>query len=197
MNLLIAILTSVALGLIGTRYTDYSYWQGWAPGAFRIGVVMLLGVYALGGLLGFVLFDLFGSEGGAVAAAFHGGVGHALLRVQVDRIGPSADSDMTSRNALGLFRDWIFGYLNSRASIGAIQWIRRRSDGDLRTVAIDLFHRRFEVTSKLGKRQLAELTAAAGDLESASEAIIADARGRLRGYCWREVVGQRISKEEL
>jgi hypothetical protein len=195
-NLAIAVFASVVLGLIGTRYAEYSYWRGWAPKTFAVGVLMLLAAYALGGVLGFGIFKAVGSEGGALSAAIKGGVGHALLRVQIERIGPES-TEPESRNALALLRDWIFGYLDARARVGTIQWIRKLRDEELRSAALDLCHRRFEPNDRLGQQQFAFLAAAAADLNSDEETVRADGRGRLRGYCWREIVAQRISRGEV
>src|SRR3954469_10364284 len=110
---LIAIATSVAIGLVATRYDQYAFWRSWVGGSFLFGTLAFVIIYALAGLVGVSIAGaVTTSAKGAAAAALAGGAGHAALRAQVQRLGPGPDEG--GRSALAFARDWIVGMLDVR-----------------------------------------------------------------------------------
>lgn len=197
MNIAIAVVTSIVLGLVGTRYSHYSFWKSWGAGAFWVGFVALVIVYGLFGLIGYGIFAAVGGEGPG-GAALHGGFGYALLRVQIGRVGPAdEDRETAARNVLSLIREWLFEFLGKRAHVEIVRWTNGRTDEKLSSTALDLFHRRFDDTTKIGKKRLNEIQEATRNLQSDDDKVAADARGRLRGNVLQQIEGARLTKDEL
>lgn len=192
LDLLIAVATSTVIGLLATRYDEYRFWRSWAPSAFSIGMVVLTVAYAVAGAIGFLGIGALGvDDPGVATAALEGGAGHAILRAQIDRLGPSSGEE--GRSVLTLTHRWILDLLDVRARAGIERWVQSLDDEALTGVTFDLFWRHLDTPSEQVTAQIHELlSAAAHDLLGESGPTQADGRGRIRGFCCREIEQRRV-----
>ncbi|HEX8101636.1 MAG TPA: hypothetical protein VF533_03420 [Solirubrobacteraceae bacterium] len=193
----VAAATSLAVGVFTIRYTEYAYWRGWAQ-ATILGAVALALVYLLGGLVGFLIVHgaLGGAQTGPAAAAGEGLLGHVMLRAQLGRLSPSDEDN--GPTLLTLINGWILDALAARAASGVLRWVRGLPDDRLVGLTFDLFWQHLETPDEpLRARILELLRAAAHDLEHGTDRERADGRGRLRGFCCKEIESQQIPKGDL
>jgi hypothetical protein len=154
-------------------------------------------VYGLAGLAGYFLFRAGGIDNAArpyVLAVLEGAAGYGALRAQFERMSLGGEQER-GRSLLSLVRDWIVEWLRivSRRNVG--QWLSVLSDELLVSLTFEIFWEHADPVREddaVAAKQHELLREAADQLDSGGNDH-ADARGRLRGFCLREIEQFRLT----
>jgi DNA-binding transcriptional ArsR family regulator len=194
---LIAVGTSLALGIVSTRPSDYAYWRAWASRAFVLGGVALLVVYGLAGLAGWAVF-----RGAGVASASHpdvlsileGLAGHGALRAQFERTALGRGGE-GGRSLLSLSQGWILEWLHGVSRRHVREHLSGLTDQALVDLSFDIFWENVDPvrTDDAVTATHHELLREAADQLNAGANDRADAHGRLRGFCLQEIDRHRLT----
>jgi hypothetical protein len=192
MHALLAVGTSIVVGLVTIRPGDYRYWRYWAGRTFGLASAGLILSYGLAGLAGFVVLDAVEPSGGSMGAAvIEGFAGHAVFRARID-LGGVGDEPV-GESLLGLVRGWLLEWLSGDTRTAVRSRLAKLNDHALVELAFDIF---WENTYGADPSMRAVAVEQHDSLKSASARLTGpesiDARASLRGFCLAEIQRHRL-----
>jgi hypothetical protein len=137
MHALIAVGTSIIVGLVTIRPGDYRYWRYWASPTFSLASAGLILSYGVAGLAGFAVLHAVEPNGASAgAAAVEGFAGHAVFRARID-FGGIGDEPV-GESLLGLVRGWLLDWLSGDTRTAIRSRLAKLDDDDLVELAFDI-----------------------------------------------------------